>query len=120
VILFVMTGAAVTLGDLAAGAWAGLAYAVARLAGKVLGVVSFAQLSGLRIRKAALLGLTLTPMSAIAIVLVDLTAHLYPAFGQRLAAVVMSAVLMLELSAPLITQLALRNAGEAHPEAPWS
>lgn len=120
VILFVMTGAAVTLGDLAAGAWAGLAYAVARLAGKVLGVVSFAQLSGLRIRKAALLGLTLTPMSAIAIVLVDLTAHLYPAFGQRLAAVVMSAVLMLELSAPLITQLALRGAGEAHPEAPWS
>jgi len=51
---------------------------------------------------------------------VDLTAHLYPAFGQRLAAVVMSAVLMLELSAPLITQLALRGAGEAHPEAPWS
>jgi Kef-type K+ transport system membrane component KefB len=120
VILFVMTGAAVTLADFATGALVGLAYALARLTGKVLGVVCFAQLSGLRVRKAALLGLTLAPMSAIAVVLVETTAHYYPAFGQRLAAVVMSAVLMLELTAPLLTQLALRTAGEAHPEAPWS
>jgi Kef-type K+ transport system membrane component KefB len=120
VILFVMTGAAVTLGDLATGAWVGLAYAIARTAGKLLGVLSFAQLSGLRLRKAALLGLTLTPMSAIAVVLVENTAQYYPEFGQRLAAVVMSAVLILELSAPLLTQLALRAAGETHPEAPWS
>jgi len=119
VLLFVMTGAAVTLGDLAAGAWLGIAYAVARLAGKLLGVASFAPLSGLRVRKAALLGLALTPMSAIAVVLVENTAHYYPEFGQRLAAVVMSAVLMLELVAPLLTQLALRGAGEAHPGAPW-
>ncbi len=120
VILFVMTGAAVTLGDLATGAWVGLAYAIARMAGKLLGVLCFAQLSGLRLRKAALLGLTLTPMSAIAVVLVENTAQYYPEFGQRLAAVVMSAVLILELSAPLLTQLALRAAGETHPEAPWS
>ena len=120
VILFVMTGAAVTLGDLATGAWVGLAYAIARMVGKLLGVLSFAQLSGLRLRKAALLGLTLTPMSAIAVVLVENTAQYYPEFGQRLAAVVMSAVLILELSAPLLTQLALRAAGETHPEAPWS
>ena len=120
VILFVMTGAAVTLGDLAAGALIGFAYALARLAGKVLGVVCFAQLSGLRVRKAVWLGLTLAPMSAIAVVLVETTAHYYPEFGQRLAAVVMSAVLMLELTGPLLTQLALRTAGEANPEAPWS
>jgi Kef-type K+ transport system membrane component KefB len=120
VLLFVLTGAAVTLGDLAQGAWVGLVYALARLAGKLLGVVCFAPLSGLRVRKAALLGLTLTPMSAIAVMLVQYTAHYYPEFGQRLAAVVMSAVLMLELTAPLLTQLALRGAGEAHPEAPWS
>jgi len=120
VILFVMTGAAVTLGDLATGAWVGLSYAIARMAGKLLGVLSFAQLSGLRLRKAVLLGLTLTPMSAIAVVLVENTAQYYPEFGQRLAAVVMSAVLILELSAPLLTQLALRAAGETHPEAPWS
>jgi len=120
VVLFVMTGAAVTLGDLAAGALIGFAYALARLAGKVLGVVCFAQLSGLRVRKAVWLGLTLAPMSAIAVVLVETTAHYYPEFGQRLAAVVMSAVLMLELTGPLLTQLALRTAGEANPEAPWS
>jgi len=37
VILFVMTGAAVSIGDLVAGAFLGLAYAGARIAGKVLG-----------------------------------------------------------------------------------
>jgi Kef-type K+ transport system membrane component KefB len=120
VILFVMTGAAVTLGDLAAGAFLGLAYAAARIAGKVLGVVCFAQLSGLRPRKAILLGLTLAPMSALAVVLVENTAHYYPEFGQSLAAVVLSAVMMLELAAPLLAQFALRAAGESHPEAPWT
>jgi hypothetical protein len=32
---------------------------------------------------------------------------------------VLGAVLILELSSPLATQLALRGAGEAHPEARW-
>ena len=119
VVLFVITGAAVTLGDLAAGVWVGLAYVVARLAGKLLGVVLFSRLSGLQMRKAGLLGVTLMPMSAMAVVLVESTAHYYPEFGDRLAGVVLSAVLILELIGPLATQLALRSAGETHPEARW-
>ncbi len=70
-------------------------------------------------RKAGLLGLTLMPMSAMAVVMVETTAHYYPAFGERLAAVVLSAVLILELTAPVVVQLALRGAGETHPEARW-
>jgi Kef-type K+ transport system membrane component KefB len=120
VVLFVMTGAAVTPAELAAGAWLALAYAVARSAGKLLGVVSFARPSGLRLRKALLLGLTLTPMSAIALVLVENTAHYDPEFGRHLAAVVLSALVMFELAGPLLVQLALRAAGEAHPDARWS
>ncbi len=119
VLLFVITGATVTLADLTAGFWVGLAYALARLAGKVLGVVFFSRLSGLRVRKAGLLGFTLMPMSATAVVMVETTALYYPAFGERLAAVVLSAVLILELSAPVVVQLALRGAGETHPEARW-
>ena len=120
VLLFVISGATLTLGDLAAGFWTGLAFVVARLAGKLLGVVLFARLSGLLVRKAGLLGLTLMPMSAMAVAMVESTAHLYPEFGDRLAAVVLSAVLILEMTSPLLTQLALRAAGETHPEAPWS
>jgi NhaP-type Na+/H+ or K+/H+ antiporter len=117
VLLFVLTGAAATLADLAAGAWIALAYVLARFAGKLLGVVLFSRASGLRGRKAALLGLTLMPMSATAVAMVETTARYYPQFGERLAAVVLGAVLMLELAAPLATQLALRMAGETNPEA---
>jgi Kef-type K+ transport system membrane component KefB len=119
VVLFVITGAAITLGHLAAGIWVALAYVLARFTGKMLGVVLFSGRSGLRAHKAALLGLTLMPMSATAVAMVEATAAYYPQFGERLAAVVLGAVLILELSSPLATQLALRGAGEAHPEARW-
>ena len=119
VVLFVISGAAVTLADLTAGAWVGLAYVVARLLGKLVGVMLFARPSGLRAHKAALLTLTLMPMSATAVVMVETTARFYPEFGGQLASVVLSAVLILELTAPLMVQLALRGAGETHPEAQW-
>jgi Kef-type K+ transport system membrane component KefB len=117
VVLFVLTGAAVTLGELAVGAGIALAYVLARLAGKLLGVVLFSGPSGLPPRKAGLLGLMLMPMSATAVAMVEATARYYPQFGERLAAIVLGAVLILELTAPLATQLALRGAGESHPDA---
>jgi Kef-type K+ transport system membrane component KefB len=119
VVLFVITGAAVTLANLAAGAGIALAYVFARFSGKLLGLVLFSGRSGLPARKAGLLGLTLMPMSATAVAMVEATARYYPQFGERLAAVVLGAVLILELIAPLATQLALRAAGETHPEARW-
>jgi hypothetical protein len=44
------------------------------------------------------------------------TTSLYPEFGRELAAVILSAVVILELIGPLATQIALRRAGEAHPD----
>jgi hypothetical protein len=41
------------------------------------------------------------------------TADLYPEFGVKLSAIVLSAVLILELIGPVATQFALRRAGEA-------
>jgi len=119
VILFVITGASVTLGDLAAGAGIASAYVLARFVGKLFGVIMFSKRSGLPARKAGLLGLTLMPMSATAVAMVQATASYYPQFGERLAAVVLGAVLILELTAPFAVQLALRSAGETHPELPW-
>lgn len=119
VLLFVITGAAITMADLAAGFWAGLAYVFARFAGKLTGILAFSRLSGLRERRGLLLGLTLMPMSAVAVVMVEATRRLYPEFGERLAAIVLSAVLVLEIAGPLMTQLSLRAAGETHPGARW-
>ena len=110
--LFVLTGAYLSATDLLRAGWVALAYVVARTLGKLLGIALFAPLSGLRPRKAGLLGLALTPMAGVAVVLVQVTTQVYPAFGEELAPIVLSAVLLLAIVSPAAVQLALRLAGE--------
>jgi Kef-type K+ transport system membrane component KefB len=117
VILFVITGASLefhALGVAAAGAVA--AFVVLRFLGKALALLLFGRLSGIRPGGAGLLAIALLPMSGLAVVMVRDTVSLYPSFGRELAAVVLSAVVLLELVGPLATQFALRRAGEAHPD----
>jgi Kef-type K+ transport system membrane component KefB len=117
VVLFVLTGASLEFGALpAAGAIAAVFIAV-RFLGKAVALLAFSRLSGLRAGGAGLLSVALLPMSGLAIVMVRDTAALFPAFGAELAAVVLSAVAILELFGPLATQFALKQAGETHPEA---
>jgi Kef-type K+ transport system membrane component KefB len=118
VLLFVITGASLefrALGVAAAGVVA--AYIALRFLGKAAALLAFGHLSGIRPGGAGLLALALVPMSGLAVVMVRDTVSLYPSFGRELAAVVLSAVVVLELLGPLATQFALRRAGEAHPES---
>lgn len=117
VILFVLTGASLELHAVPAVAGAAAALIVARFAGKGLALLAFGRLSGVRPGSAGLLTLALMPMSELAVVMVLDTATLYPAFGDRLAAVVLFAVAVLEILGPIATQFALRRAGEADPAA---
>src|SRR5262245_53767411 len=110
--LFVLTGAYLSPTALLQAGWLALAYVGARVVGKLLGIMLFAPLSGLRPRKAGLLGLALTPMAGVAVVLVQVTIQVYPAFGEELAAIVLSAVLLLAIVSPAAVQFALRLAGE--------
>jgi Kef-type K+ transport system membrane component KefB len=110
--LFVLTGAYLSAADLLRAGWVALAYVAARTLGKLLGIALFAPLSGLRPRKAGLLGLALTPMAGVAVVLVQVTTQVYPVFGEELAPIVLSAVLLLAIVSPGAVQLALRLAGE--------
>ena len=55
-------------------------------------------------------------MSGIAIAMTHSAGGLYPAFGARIAPIVMAAALVLELLGPLAVQFALRRAGEAHED----
>jgi hypothetical protein len=79
--------------------------------------MSLAYFSGVRAGAAGLLCIALTPMSGLALAMVHGTANLYPEFGAKLAAIVLSAVLILELLGPIAVQFALRQAGEAREEA---
>lgn len=113
IFLFAMTAARLDWSLLPAGAVAGGVLIAARAAGKALGVFALAPASGLPLRKASLLTLTLMPMSGIAVILVNDTFKLYPEFAPALAAVVVSAIAMLELLGPLFAHFALVRAGEA-------
>ncbi len=117
VVLFVLTGASLEFGGLESAAVVAAVFIVVRFLGKAIAILAFGRLSGLRAGGAGLLALSLLPMSGLAVVMVHDTAILYPGFGAELAAVVLSAVAVLELLGPLATQFALKRAGEAHPEA---
>ena len=117
VILFVLTGASLEFRAFEAAALgAVLAYVVLRFLGKALGPLIFGRLSGIPPGGAGLLAIALLPMSGVAVVMVRDTVSLYPEFGQKLGAIVLSAVVVLELIGPLATQFALRRAGEARPD----
>jgi len=116
VILFVLVGASLEFSAFTAAAALPVAAFIAlRFVGKSIALVAFGPLSGIRPGGAALLAVALLPLSGSAVVMVRDTTSLYPAFGRELGAVVLSAVVILELIGPLATQFALRRAGEAHP-----
>ena len=116
VVLFVLSGASIDFSGLETVAAVTAVFVVVRFLGKAIAILALGRLSGLRAGGAGLLSLSLLPMSGLAVVMVYDTAALYPRFGAELAAVVLSAVAVLELIGPLATQFALKRAGETHPE----
>lgn len=112
VVLFVVTGARLQLYELMAGGTLAAAYILARFAGKSIAVMSLAHFSGVRPGTAGMLCLALTPMSGMAMAMVQGTAGLYPEFVSRLSAIVLSAVIILEIAGPIAVQFAFTRAGE--------
>ena len=117
VVLFVVSGATFKPEDLVATGTLALAFILARFAGKSIGVLSLTYFSGVRRGSAGLLCLALTPMSGLAVVMVHDASHLYPEFGAKLAAIVLSAALVLEVLGPIAVQFALKHADEAAKDA---
>lgn len=117
VIFFVFAGATLQLELFPQAAWIALGFVGVRFAAKLSVLLALAPLNGLRFAQAGLLGLALTPMSGAAVVMVQSTTAVYPEFGAKLAAIVLSAVAILEIIGPVATHVALKLAGEASPEA---
>jgi Kef-type K+ transport system membrane component KefB len=117
VILFVLTLTTFEWRDIALGGVAACGLIVARLIGKMVGVLMFAKPSGLNWKQGAALGLSLSPMSALAYLLVDDTYTLYPNFDPMLRAVIMCSIVVLQLVGPWLVYRSLALVGERRDNA---
>jgi Kef-type K+ transport system membrane component KefB len=111
VVLFVHVAATVEWPRVVAGLGLALALVGVRLAAKVLGVTTLAHLSGISWRKGMLTGLAMMPISVFVILLLEDTRYLGIDLIDNLAPLA-AATLLLELLGPVVTQQALRLAGE--------
>jgi Kef-type K+ transport system membrane component KefB len=117
VILFVLTLTTFEWRDIALGGVAACGLIIARLVGKTVGVLIFAKPSGLNWKQGAALGLSLSPMSALAYLLVDDTYTLYPNFDPMLRAVIMCSIVVLQLVGPWLVYRSLALVGERRDNA---
>jgi Kef-type K+ transport system membrane component KefB len=117
IVLFVITGASLPLGNLREAGLVAVAFFCARTAGKFLGVFAVAPLGGLSFRQAAGLGLALMPMSTLALLMYTDVARFYPAFGEELGVTFITVLILMEIVGPVAVQTGLRIAGESLPDA---
>jgi hypothetical protein len=111
-VMFVAVASAWTPASLAAAALPAAALVGARALAKACAVVALARPSGIGLGQAACLATALMPMSATAWVLaLDFTAR-HPDLGGTLMPVILAALALLELLAPLVVMACLRTAGE--------
>lgn len=87
-----------------------------RVATKALAVAAFGPLSGVTLKKGLLTGLGLMPMSALALMLIRQVAEWNPQIAQDTTAVLLPAVVVLQLAGALALVLVLRHGGEARIE----
>jgi len=113
VLLFALSAAALDLSVAAAGALTGLGLVAARYTGKYVGVLLTSRVSGLSTRKGSLVALGLMPMSAVALVFVHETITVFPELARELLAVLVPALMLLELAGPLLARFAFMRAGES-------
>lgn len=111
-LLFVLVGSAWTPQLLLAGGVAALVLLVARGAAKTVVVCLLSRWSHSSIRKGVALSMTLTPLSATALVMLSELHRADAAFGTEIAPIVLSAVAVVEILGPLAVLVALRSAGE--------
>ncbi len=112
VVLFVITLISFQWSYVALGGFAALAMIAARMLAKLIGVLTFAKPSGINVKQGVALGLALAPMSAFAYLLVENTYNLYPDFDPQLRAIMLCAIVILQLFTPLLVYSSLSSIGE--------
>lgn len=111
-LLFVMVGSAWTPDTLVAGGLAALVLLGARGGAKTLVVWLFSRKAHASLRQATALAMTLTPLSATALVMLSELYRADATFTAGVAPIVLTAIAVVELLGPLAMLVALRAVGE--------
>ena len=94
----------------------GVAYVLARAAGKSLGATAGALAERCEPSIIKYLGFTLIPQAGVAIGMARMSMTALPEYGAIINAVVLAGTLIYELTGPVITKIALTKAGEIQQE----
>jgi Kef-type K+ transport system membrane component KefB len=94
-----------------------LALIAARILTKAAAVTALGPWSGISLQKGVLVGLALTPMSALALMLIEQVSRWNPVIAQQTTAILLPAVVVLQLLGALALVLALRRGGETRTTA---
>jgi len=112
VLLFVFIGATLAWPRIASGIGIALAILVARLVAKTAAVVMFSRVSGTTWRKGLLTAVALSPMSVLVLAMLVRTREMGIDLMDQLAPLA-AATLFLAIAGPLLTQWAVKLAGES-------
>lgn len=116
-VLFFALSAAMVDVDAMSAAWLPVAALIGvRMVTKAAAVAAFGPLSGITLKKGLLTGLGLMPMSALALMLLQQVTERSPQIAQQTTAVLLPAVVILQLVGALALAFALRWSGEARDE----
>lgn len=113
IVLFVMAGAKIDLGNLWAVGIAPVVLVLCRAAGKAAGLFWAGKMHGIDHQQSSATCMMLTPMAGMAIGLVSTTQSLAPEAGMQVATVVFAMVAILETIGPFLVSRALLLCGEA-------
>ena len=115
-LFFVISGAELDLAAIPTVGMLGVAYLVARSAGKYLGTYIGSGIVHADEKIKKYLGLALLPQAGVAIGMAQICAAKLPMYSERITTVVLCAALIYELIGPVITKAALVKAGEISPQ----
>lgn len=110
--LFVVAGANLHIEELGKAGLLAVLFVVVRQVAKSAATYGMLRAAGMDTHRAAMVGLTLTPMAGLAIGLSQMTYDLYPQLGQELKTLVLASIAILETFGPIATEYALKRAGE--------
>jgi len=118
-VLFVVVASAWSPAVLVSGGLAAIVLVVARGAAKGAAVLLLAPWAKASLRQGLALAVTLTPLSATALLMLSDLLQTAPEVARDAVPIVLTSIAMLELLGPIAVQAALRLAGELdrHPEA---
>jgi len=113
--LFVIVGSAWSPQILVAGGFAALALLAARFVAKTAAIVLLAPPAKASWRQGLALSITMTPLSATALVMLSELARAEPELAAGAVPIILASIAVLELIGPIAVQFALRLAGELPP-----